>query len=285
MATNNVIEEQILLARTGNEAALEAVITYTQPLVYNLALRMLWQPADAEDATQEILIKVITHLSQFRAESSFATWVYRIATNHLLNLGKRKSSAKTLTFNTIGDELAGSATALIGAADLAETVEQELLAEEVRRRCTLGMLLCLDRNQRLVFILAVWCELTGSEGAYVLDITEATFRKRLSRARAQLRAFMEGKCSLVNAAPRCACLRQLERKSPTEQALLSEVLAANPLGQLEAPVTFTLQQKVIEMSELDPVDALYRSHPAYNPMVSYADRLKQLIANGKFDLL
>jgi RNA polymerase sigma factor (sigma-70 family) len=285
MATNNSIEEQVLLARAGNDAALEAVINYAQPLVYNLALRMLWQPADAEDAMQEVLIKVITHLSQFRAESSFATWVYRIATNHLLNLGKRRAATKTLTFDTIGDELAPTATTLAGAADLAETVEQELLAEEIRRRCTLGMLLCLDRNLRLVFILAVWCELTSAEGAYVLDITEASFRKRLSRARSQLREFMEGKCSLVNAAPRCACLRQLERKSPTEQVMLSQVLAANPLGQLEMPVTITLQQRVAELSDLDPVEALYRSHPSYNPMVSYADRLKQLIANGKFDLL
>ena len=92
-------------AREGDEEALEAVVRGIQDRVYNLALRMLWQPADAEDATQEILIKVITRLGQFRQESAFTTWVYQIATNHLLTMRRRRAETNPISFAFIGDEL------------------------------------------------------------------------------------------------------------------------------------------------------------------------------------
>jgi RNA polymerase sigma factor (sigma-70 family) len=90
-------------AQRGSKDALEALVRAAQRPVYNVALRMLRHPADAEDATQEILIKLVTHLSQFRAESAFSTWMYRIASNHLLNLRTRDRAAGSTSF----DQLAG----------------------------------------------------------------------------------------------------------------------------------------------------------------------------------
>ena len=78
------LEDWAQLAQQGDQAALEMVLCAIQDRVYGLALRMLWYPADAEDASQELLIKVMTHLSSFRRDSSFLTWVYHIACNHLL---------------------------------------------------------------------------------------------------------------------------------------------------------------------------------------------------------
>ena len=80
----NELEAWVTAAKAGDGHALEALLEAVQGPVYGLALRMLWHPADAEDATQEILIKVVTHLSQFRGDSSFKTWMFRVATNHLL---------------------------------------------------------------------------------------------------------------------------------------------------------------------------------------------------------
>src|SRR6476469_10004830 len=88
--------------KEGSKTALEAIILGIQDQVYNLALRMLWHPADAEDATQEILIKVLTQLSQFRQESAFTTWVYRIATNYLLTTRKRRAEVQQVTFEQFG---------------------------------------------------------------------------------------------------------------------------------------------------------------------------------------
>lgn len=71
-------------ANSGDRDALELVLIEIKDLVYNLSLKILLFPEDAKDATQEILIKVITHLSTFNHKSQFKTWVYRVATNYLL---------------------------------------------------------------------------------------------------------------------------------------------------------------------------------------------------------
>ena len=75
-------------ATAGNKDALETIILSVQDLVFNLSLRMLGTFPDAEDASQDILLKVITHLSSFKRDSSFSTWVFSIAINHLKNYKK-----------------------------------------------------------------------------------------------------------------------------------------------------------------------------------------------------
>ena len=78
-------ELQILVdqAVAGDKKALETLVSQMQDMVFNLSLRMLGTFADAEDAAQDILLKMITHLSSFRGDSSFTTWVFRIGVNHL----------------------------------------------------------------------------------------------------------------------------------------------------------------------------------------------------------
>src|SRR5512139_3644606 len=87
-------ERLVELAKEGRKEALEELVRGIQDRVYNLALRALFLPADAEDATQEILIKVITHLADFKGESRFTTWVFRIATNHLLTTQKCRAEKR-----------------------------------------------------------------------------------------------------------------------------------------------------------------------------------------------
>ena len=70
-------------ATSGDKKALETLVTDVQDMIFNLSLRMLGTFADAEDATQDILLKMITHLSSFRGESRVTTWVFRIAVNLL----------------------------------------------------------------------------------------------------------------------------------------------------------------------------------------------------------
>lgn len=82
--------EMVAGARAGDSSALEQIVIVLQPRVYRLAVRMLWHPEDAKDATQEILIRVVTSLSTFRAESSLSPWAYRIATNHLLTARRNR---------------------------------------------------------------------------------------------------------------------------------------------------------------------------------------------------
>jgi DNA-directed RNA polymerase specialized sigma24 family protein len=83
-------EELASRAKSGGRDQLELLLTRHLPWLFNLSLRMLHRRADAEDATQEILLKTIKALPGFRGEAKFRTWFYRIALNHLLNVKKPK---------------------------------------------------------------------------------------------------------------------------------------------------------------------------------------------------
>src|SRR5215510_14651902 len=101
------LEDRVLVtrARSGNRAALEALVRRHQGWIYNIAVRMLSHPQDAEDATQEILIKAVTQLSSFEGRSSFRTWLYRIVVNHVLNMKRGRIERTALSFRSYGHAL------------------------------------------------------------------------------------------------------------------------------------------------------------------------------------
>ena len=78
----------------GSHTAVEKLIERHQKWIYNIALRMVGEPLDAEDVTQEVLIKILKSLPGFKQESSFRTWAYRIMVNHVLNMKKRNAEKK-----------------------------------------------------------------------------------------------------------------------------------------------------------------------------------------------
>ena len=93
-------------ARGGDRDSLEHLVVQIQRPVYNLALRMLWHPEDARDASQEILVRVVTHLGSFRGESGFLTWVYRVAANHLITARQGRVERQEPTFERFAEDLA-----------------------------------------------------------------------------------------------------------------------------------------------------------------------------------
>src|ERR1051325_8710162 len=95
-------------AQAGNREALEQLISQHQAWIYNIVLRMVYLPQDAEDATQEILVKLITKLSTFAARSSFRTWLYRIVVNHVLNMQRCRADMAGSTFTRYGEGLAAT---------------------------------------------------------------------------------------------------------------------------------------------------------------------------------
>ncbi len=94
-------QQLVRAARDGSSDALDALVRRHQGFIYSIALRMLWHPQDAEDATQEILIKIVTGLSSFRGESAFRTWAYRIATNHVLNSQRSRAEKVVIGFDEV----------------------------------------------------------------------------------------------------------------------------------------------------------------------------------------
>lgn len=97
--------ELVCQAEGGHREALEQLITRHQAWIYNIVLRMVYLPQDAEDATQEILVKLMTTLSTFVGKSSFRTWLYRIVVNHVLNMKRGRADMAGWTFTRYGDGL------------------------------------------------------------------------------------------------------------------------------------------------------------------------------------
>src|SRR5688572_32675553 len=143
-----VLEDLARQAIDGDREALECLVKALQDDVYGLALRMLWNREDAEDATQEILVRTVTRLGQFDFRSKLKTWVYRIAVNYIHDVKKSPVEHMRLNFQQFADDLVEGLSSE-GPADS----ERALLIEEVKIGCTLGMLQCLDRPQRLAYVL------------------------------------------------------------------------------------------------------------------------------------
>lgn len=236
-----------LVARRDVAGILRAI----QAPIYGLAIRMLGDPEDAADAAQEILLRVATHIDQFRQEASFSTWVYRVAANHLLTARARRAEARTEegTFDEAADQLAG---ALEMSRDLSS--DDRLLVEEVKLWCTHGMLLHLDRPHRLALILGEILELGSEEGAEILGITPDAFRKRLSRARGKLDEFLAGHCGLVER--RCAC-RCAKLVGP---AVELGIVNAQRLRYVPLVEAESLRRNIDEFAN---AAELFRSQPTY----------------------
>jgi RNA polymerase sigma factor (sigma-70 family) len=218
---------------------------------------MTLSPFDAEDVTQEVLIKVISNLAQFKGESNFRTWLYRITFNHFLKMKKVWLEDYITSFDQYGSELGQMPDTDL--SDL-EKVEMKELIQEANISCMSGMLLCLDREQRLVYVLGEIFGIDHTIGSQMLDITKDNFRQRLTRARRDLYNFMNHKCSLINTSNPCRCDRKTKSfikagwvdkdKMKYNTSYLKKI---NEEAQKKAEDLFDLKE--IEYSDL------FRNHP------------------------
>lgn len=192
----------------GNREVLDYLLSSLQPFIFNVAQKMLLNPDDAADVTQEVLLKVILNLQSYEPErAEFTTWAYAIARNQLLRFRTGKIEALTSSFDVYGEEIYAVADEIIEAREL-QNPETQLLVKEANVGCMLGMLLCLSREQRMVFILGEIIRLKSDVAGEICGISAENFRQQLSRSRRDLYTFMQNKCGLVNKANPCRCHRK-----------------------------------------------------------------------------
>ena len=276
--TNEELEQHVAAARDGDAAALERVVHAVMDLVHDLATRMLWCPDDAADATQEILIRVATRLSTYRGEAAFRTWVYRVATNHLLDFRKSRVERQAWTFDTFAADLASTVDAI--AAPASYDADQTLLEEEVKVGCTRGMLLCLSRDDRIAYVLGDVFQLHGDDAAYVCSVSPAAFRQRLARARSRLRGFMTAWCGHVDEAAPCRCSK---RVAPAIAS--GRVDPANLLFAGERKRALPVVESTREMDALHRMSRVFTEHPTRRPPERVLNGLRQFFADHGLRLL
>jgi RNA polymerase sigma factor (sigma-70 family) len=202
------MEDNELISRAieGDTAALENLLERHRNWIFNVALSFVAHREDAADITQEVLVKIMTKLSTFRRESDFKTWVYRIVKNHFLNMKRRRYEMYSMTFDSFARDLDEIPDEELSGHHY--EVEEKLLVQEAKLSCMKAMLLCLDREQRLIFILGELFEFPDSVGSEVMEISRENFRIKLHRAKQQLYNFMDNKCGLINKNNPCRCARK-----------------------------------------------------------------------------
>lgn len=257
--------DEFLVAQSqnGDRAALEALILRHQAWIFNIAVRMVFHPQEAEEVTQEVLLKVITRLSTFQGQSQFRTWLYRIVVNHVLNMRRRGGESEALTFSQYGAAI--NDTPDLDLPDPNTTpVDTPLLVEEAKLSCTAGMLLCLDRNQRLIFTLGEILGVSDAVGGDVLEITPDNFRQCLARARRDLYRFMNDQCGLVNQNNPCRCPKKTKGFIAAGHVDPQRLLFALPHVQRVRDAAAGSVRELEDAVE-NRYAAIFREHPFLTP--------------------
>lgn len=264
--TNEELQALVEKATAGDKKALETLIAGVQDIVFNLSLRMLGTFADAEDATQDILLKMITHLSSFRGDSAFTTWVFSIAVNHLKTYRKHMFAHYPLSFEYYGNDIENGK--IQDVPDLTQNVEKDILAEELKLSCTNVMLQCLDTESRCIFILGTMFKVDSRIAGDILDMSPEAYRQRLSRIRKKMAEFLGQYCGEYGSG-RCKC------KDRVNYAIQSHRI--NPL-QLDftRASEISVQTMIDVKNAMEEIDDLSQDFSFCKPYQS-PERVKHLI--------
>ena len=255
-------QELIQKCLQGDKRSLEKLIDSIQSLIFNLSLRFLWNRMDAEDATQEILLKVITNLSKFDGRSKFKTWAYRVAINYLINQKQTKIEAVLTSFDIYADDLKDFKAPLEY-----NLPDKDILEKEVKVSCTLAMLQCLNRDQRMAFILGNVLKVNSKIGSEITETTPANFRKRLEQSRSILSDFLNNNCGVYNPSNNCRCSKRI-----------NTALACGRIEKAHLHFADKIESYNAEMEELHSLPGIYQNHGTFKNTSDFMTHLSEVIA-------
>ena len=175
--------------RAGDRAEFARLVEAYSGVIYRLAIKMLDNPQDAEDALQETFIKAYRNLPKFDGRSSVSTWLYRIATNEALMMLRRRKHIQISIDEPL--DKAGEDQEPLQIVDWCCLPEDELMSAEALKIMDKAVE-ALPHSLRVVFLLRDIEGLSTRETGEVLDLSETAVKTRLSRARLRLREMLTG---------------------------------------------------------------------------------------------
>jgi RNA polymerase sigma-70 factor, ECF subfamily len=183
----DVDPELVRAVQRGDAGAMDALIRATYTSVYALCRRLLGDPADAADATQEVYVRVVRSVLGFRAESSFGTWLHRVTVNVCATALRRRGDVRAR-----GQVAGPVAFAVPGGEDLESGDDTERRVDDLdQARRVAAALDLLPTDARAIVVLRDVQGLSTKEAATVLGISESAVKVRLHRAHARLRELMD----------------------------------------------------------------------------------------------
>ena len=180
---NKELEEEIIQRVIGGDKnAFEGLVLTNQKNVYNLALKMTRNEDDALDISQEAFIKAFKQLRNFRGDSRFSVWMYRLTYNLCIDFIRKKPKNNT---TSLYYEDEGGETAPLEIPDIRDLPEDSVLRTEMRKNIDEGIK-DLPLKHREVLVMREIAGMTYDEIAKTLRINEGTVKSRLARARLKL---------------------------------------------------------------------------------------------------
>ncbi len=171
--------------------------------LYCIAFRMTGNHHDAEDVLQSAFLKAIKHLQKFKGEAKLSTWLYRILVNEGNNNFKQ---IKKLPVVAITQSLGISEVDFFANLEASsEPIENKLIVEEMREKCLTAFMRCLPKQQRAVFVLRTFLNLSLLEIAEILEISENNAKVTLYRSRKSIQELHYERCSLIDPSKPCKC--------------------------------------------------------------------------------
>lgn len=177
-------QELVERAKKGDETAFEVLVTDNEKRIYNLCRRLTGNPEDAAELTQEAFLNAWRGLSRFQGESSFSTWLYRLASNACIDFLRKEKRRQNLSMTVSMDD--EEEARQVELPDERYAPERELERTEVRQAVAAG-LERLTPEHRQVLVMREINGLSYAEIGAVLGLEEGTVKSRIARARNALR--------------------------------------------------------------------------------------------------
>ncbi|MCH4283646.1 MULTISPECIES: RNA polymerase sigma factor [Bacillota] len=276
----NKIEQNkyVEAALEGDSQALETLLIEVKNFIFNLSLRMLGNVHDAQDATQDILIRIMTRLDSFHQESAFTTWVYRLSVNYLINYKKSIFAQHSLSFEFYEQDTKNGFMEKNEA--LLQGIDEDELAWELRMSCTNVMLQCFDPQTRCIFILGTMFHLDSKIAGELLDMSPDNYRQKLSRAKKKMTKFLGENCGLTKTGY-CDCKKRVSYAIASHR-LHPNHLEFNTLQPLNEQLLTDVTNHMVEIDKQVPV---FEDLPNYEPPISVEAFMKNLLESDDMKVI
>lgn len=243
-----------------------------QNRIFNISLRYICDFAVAEDAVQDIMLKIMKNFNTLREKEKFIPWALTITANHLKNLKKELNKFHFMNFDIMEKDC--SINMPDNTPSEFEEFEKEQLLAELKISCSQAMLMCLSDQERLIYILSSMFGFNSKTGGEILEISSDNFRQKLSRIKRKMKSFLEKNCGLVNSSSVCKCNKRIS------YAVESKRIFRNSFQFTSSkylPPEFEIKQFVKQMDEIEDFMDVFNHNPEYYLPSEVQDKIKNIL--------